>query len=348
MTNMWPSEARPAYGTFVESQMRSVAEAGVSVRVHFVDRVGKRLAYGRSALRMLMLNIEPRRVDLIHAHTGHCGVLARLQLRYPVLVSYVGYDLYGKHQPSGEVTLKSRLEALLFRALALTFDATITKSRALEAALPGSARARNTVLPNGVDRRLFRPLSRELARQRLGWPAHELAVLFVGDPNVPRKRFALAEEVCAGAQDSLADVTLRVCSGVQTREVPLWMNGADVLLLTSMAEGSPNVIKEAMACNLPIVAVDVGDVAEVVRGTRRCRVTGHSREALIVALLEVLRGAPARSDGRERTGHLALEAIATRLVRIYRRVAGTNALAEGAVPTPAPTSQEPLATEVDA
>jgi len=290
------------------------------MRVHFVDKVGRRMAYPRSALRMLTLNCGPRRFDLIHAHTGHCGALARLQFRYPVLTSYVGYDVYGNHRADGSITIKSRVEAWLFRVLAHTFAATITKSRGLADALPDSARERDTVLPNGVDRQRFRPISRQHAREELGWPRDGLVVLFVGNPEVARKRFRLAEEVCAHARESFPDLSLRFCSGVPVDGVPLWMNAADVLLLTSLAEGSPNAVKEAMACSLPIVAVDVGDVAEVISGTERCRVIDDSSEHLGDALVEVLAGAPARSDGRERTTYLSLEAIAARLLRIYEQI----------------------------
>lgn len=305
------------------------------MRVHFVDRVGRRMAYPRAAWRMLLLNLGPQRFDLIHAQTGHCGALARLQFRYPVLTSYVGYDVYGKQRTNGGIAIKSRVEAWLFRNLARTFAATITKSRGLSDALPASARPRDTVLPNGVDRRLFRPLARQQARERLGWSLDGLVVLFVGDPKVPRKRFRLAEEACARARESFPELSLRVCSGVPVPRVPLWMNAADVLLLTSLAEGSPNAVKEAMACNLPIVAVDVGDVRDVISGTERCRVTDDSSERLGDALVEVLADAPARTDGRDRTAHLSLETIAARLLQIYEQLVAVQGSA-GAAGAPAP------------
>ena len=75
-----------------------------------------RKAYARAASAMLGLNATRDKYDLIHAHTGHCGMLA-LAGALPVLVSYVGYDLYGKPIGTGEkITTKSRVEARGFAA----------------------------------------------------------------------------------------------------------------------------------------------------------------------------------------------------------------------------------------
>ena len=322
VTNMWPTPNRPWYGVFVASQMQSVAKAGAAVYVHFVDGRRTRLAYLSSALRMLALNFQRKRFDIVHAHTGHCGVLARLQRRYPVLVSYVGYDLNRVAKAGGGFTRKSRIEAFLFRNLARFVDATITKSAAMERRLPARARSRNRVLPNGVDRSLFRPIPRDTACRELGWPEDEVTVLFGADPNKVTKRFDLAQEACRLASVQLPRLRLRVLYGRDQAVVPVWMNAADVLLLTSSSEGSPNVVKEALACNLPVVSVNVGDVGDLLSGVRLCRVVERDADpsTLGEALVEVLRSVPVRSDGRARTRHLSDDLIAARLTAIYREL----------------------------
>jgi teichuronic acid biosynthesis glycosyltransferase TuaC len=303
--------------------MRSVAQAGVNVRVHVVDARTNKLAYLRSALSMLSLNFGRRQYDLIHAHTGHCGVLARLQWRYPVLTSYVGYDLYGKPRAGGGITVKSRIEAAIFRLIAPLMAATVTKSAAMEQLLPRRARASNTVLPNGVDFTQFKPLPKAESRRRLGWPQDEPTVLWVGNPDLPRKRLGLANQVVDLARGRVPNLSLRVCWNTDPAEIPAWMNAADVMLFTSQAEGSPNVVKEAMACNLPIVTVAVGDAAEVVDGARCCRVVASSDPGeLGEALVGALEAIPERSDGRERIGDLELGAVAGRLIGLYETVAG--------------------------
>jgi glycosyltransferase involved in cell wall biosynthesis len=180
------------------------------------------------------------------------------------------------------------------------------------------------VLPNGVDRTLFQLMPREAAREQLGWPIDEVTVLFAGNPDVARKRFALARAACEHAARDVQDLRLRVCTGLEHAAVPALMNAADTLLLTAIAEGSPNAVKEALACDLPIVATDAGDVSELFAGVSRCRLVPVSADAHAVAeaLVDVLRDAPQRSDGRRSTSHLADEGIAAQLAAIYGRVAG--------------------------
>jgi teichuronic acid biosynthesis glycosyltransferase TuaC len=317
LTNIWPTDAHPHYGVWIESHVRAVVERGVCVRVRFVDGSRTRWAYLRSALRIVLLNFEPRRYDLLHAQSGYAGALALLQRRIPVLISFMGgCDLLRESGQDGRVALKSQITTAVSRQLARFSDRTITMTSEMERALPVSVRPRNWILPHGVDRSLFRPIPRDVARARLGWEPDETVVLFVG--HTENKRFDLALEAVQIARSQVPDLQLKRLAHVPQREVPLWMNAAEVLIVTSNVEGSPNMVKEAMACGLPIVSVDVGDVCEVISGTRNCHITGRDPRMIGAALLEVLHAAPERSDGPARSEHLALAAIADRLVCIYR------------------------------
>lgn len=327
VTNLWPSGRNPSCGAAVVSQMQSVEQQGVAVDVYFVNRRIKLWGYIVGAWRMLCLNFGPRRYSVVHAHTGHCGVLARLQWRYPVLVSYIGYDLHGEPRPDGTFRAKNRIEVVVFRWLSRLVEATVTMSTEMEAILPRAVRGRSTVLPNGVDRSSFRPLARDTARRQLGWPLDEVTVLFVGRASSPGKRVDLSAAACDIAARQVEGLRFRICAGQSPDVVPIWMNAADALILTSVAEGSPNVVKEALACNLPVVATDVGDVAELLEQARRCRVMAvdSSAEEIAAALVDVLRDAPARTCSRDETRHLDSDVIAGRLTSIYRNLAGESA-----------------------
>jgi glycosyltransferase involved in cell wall biosynthesis len=320
ITNMWPHAARPMLGIYAERQMRSLTRHGVAVdvlpiagREHAFASLG---AYVRAALEVLKLNWGPRRYDVIHAHTGHCGVLACLQARYPVVMSYVGYDLDVPAEDREGV--RTRAERVLFRNMSRWFAATIAKSPRGAERLPRAGRERNSVVPNGIDRELFAPAGRDEARASLGWDLSDAPVaLFLADPGRYTKRFALAQEAVERAREQVPELRLKVCDDVAPAAVPQVMNASDVLLLTSVAEGSPNVVKEALACNLPVVSVDVGDVQEHLTGVRNCHVCGADADALAAAIVSVVSAIPNRCDGRARTEHLGIDPIADRLRRIY-------------------------------
>ncbi len=243
------------------SQTKSMADAGVSIRVHLIHAQRSKLAYVRGALSMIRLNASHEQYDLVHAHAGHCGLLALLQCRYPVLISYFGYDLLGPGGADHGTRMRRLVETFLFRKAARLAQGTITKSSEMETCLSERARHSNHILPNGVDHAQFRPQARDAARRQLGWANDELCILWVGNAESPRKRLDIARATMGIVQRSFPNARLRVCHGVPHDRVPVWMNAADVLLLTSAAEGSPNVVKEAMACNLPVVTTRVGDVA---------------------------------------------------------------------------------------
>lgn len=284
----------------------------VSVDPEVIAIDGRLRSYMRAALWVMSLNFQRSSYDLIHAYTGHSGVLACLQVRYPVVVSYVGYDL---DRLSGGRGLKSNAERFLFRHLSHFVASTIAQSTRNALRVPSRARGRTTVVPNGVDRRIFEPMSRADARLMLGWDG-EPTVLFPADPSREEKRFSLAQDAVDVARRRLPSLKLVTLSDVPPDEVPVWMNAADVLLLTSTGEGSPNVVKEAMACNLPVVSVDVGDVREIVSGARHCHVCPDDPHALAAAITAVV-SPTKRSDGRERSADLRLEQIAERIRRVY-------------------------------
>ncbi|MEA2421678.1 MAG: teichuronic acid biosynthesis glycosyltransferase TuaC, partial [Thermoleophilaceae bacterium] len=262
VTNMWPDEERPWYGSFVKSQADSLERLGVDLDVLAIRGYAGGGAYARATASVGRLNFRKREHDLVHAHYGHSGVVGRMHLRAPLIVSYCGDDLLGTRTPDGGLTRRSRAEVAVFRQLARVSAATITKSQEMEAVLPAAARARNHVIPNGVDLDRFRRIDRAEARRRLGWDPDESTALFLANPEIAAKNYPLAAATC----ERLPDVRLRVAHGLPYSDVPLLLSAADALLFTSRSEGSPNVVKEAMAAELPVVSTAVGDVPERLAG----------------------------------------------------------------------------------
>jgi teichuronic acid biosynthesis glycosyltransferase TuaC len=320
VTNMWPDSERPWYGSFVYSQARSLGALGIDIDVLPIRGYASKWAYQRAAWDMVKRNVAGR-YDVVHAHYGHSAVIARLDLRRPLVVSFCGDDLLGTPAAGdpARMTRASRALARSFAQVARVASATITKSRQMALELPRGAQARNHVIPNGVDLEMFHRTDQAMARAALGWNSDETAVLFVGDPGNERKNFALAERAVALAAREHQQMTLRVAKGVAPADVPLWMSGADVLIHPSWSEGSPNTVKEAMACELPVIATGVGDVPERLGGVPGCHVLPPRADAFADALLDAVRHHPSAA-ARAAVAPLSLDRVAHQIADVYRSV----------------------------
>lgn len=314
ITNLWPDEQRPYYGSFIASQARSLSQVGVAVDLLYVRGYLGNRAY-LEALWRLPRAARRAHYDLIHIHYGHTAAAGIGIRQRPLVVSFCGGDLLGEPRDDG-LTRKSRIEVAVFRQVARAATATITKSEEMEQALPASLRARNHVLPNGVDLERFAPRPRDQARAELGWDAEGKVILFIGDPEDPRKNIALAEQAAEIVCRNDPTVRLHVAWGIDAASVPTLMNAADCLVFPSRSEGSPNVIKEAMACALPIVSTPVGDVVERLEGVAGCYVRPPSPEAFAEGLGRALadRSAP---QARTAVEGLGISLVAGRLTEIY-------------------------------
>ncbi len=302
---------------FIRSQGESLRAQGVEV--DFWPLRGRGAAgYLRNLFR-LRRHLRRHPVDLVHAHYGLCGFVARLaRRREKLVVSFMGDDLLGSVGRGGAYTLGSRLLVWMARRLvAPRCDQVVVKSESMRARLPESVSA--AVIPNGVDFDLFQPVGQARARAELGLAGDRPLVVFAAAPHMAHKNYALAQRAVALLGDGAAE--LRAVHGQPQETLCLWFNAADCLLLTSRHEGSPNVVKEAMACNCPVVATDVGDVRQIVGSTDGCHVTSFDAAEVAAGLRQVL-ARRQRTNGRDRIGHLRLEQVAARVADLYRRVLG--------------------------
>jgi glycosyltransferase involved in cell wall biosynthesis len=313
---MWPSNERPFYGTFIASQARSLAANGIAVDVAEIPGYASSLSYlsaGAAAARRAWADDY----DLVHMHSGHTAFTTAVAVPRPRLISFVGGDLLGNPTERG-VNPKSRIEASVFRYLAHLADATITKSAEMEEALPMAVRDRNHVLPNGVDMDFFAPRGRQTARDRLGWDSPGPVALFVGDPTDPRKNFELARRAVELASHKVQGLRLETAWGVPPTRVADAMSAADCLVFPSRSEGSPNVVKEAMAAELPIISTAVGDVRDRLEGIKGCFVVESTAEAFAAAIPRAVeRRAP---QARAAVAALGLDLVAERLIEIYSQL----------------------------
>jgi len=312
VTNLWPSEADPGYGSFVKAQMESLGPLGVKFDVLFVDGRESTWNYLRG-IRQVRRQIRAKPYDLIHAHFGLSGWVARVQFRVPLVVSFMGDDVFGRPARSGRITLAGHLLRISGFILARLASSVIVKSRQMAGKLRMPAAH---VIPNGVDLNLFRPMEQAQARQVLGLDPAKKYVLFPYDPEEARKRFDLIQAAVSLAREQVPSLELLVARGLPQAQVAIYMNAADVLLLASLIEGSPNAVKEAMATNLPVITVDVGDAAELIGPTAGCYLVPREASAMAEKLIEVCRRG-GRTNGREWIRKLSMEAVAEQIVEVY-------------------------------
>ncbi len=319
VTNMYPTKARPASGTFVADQVRSLRDVGVTVDVVFADRaaLGRR-AYLQLARRIRGL-VERSQPHVVHVMYG--GVMADVVTRAvddrPVVVTFHGDDLQGNAGNGPLAALAGRYSTSASVRAARRAAGVVVVSPNLWERLTRSVGASSVwLVPNGVDLTRFVPRDRTECQETLGWSTRRAHVLFPARPARGEKRFDLAGAAFRMLRRSGVQVELHTLDGVPHEEVPIWLNAANAVLLTSMREGSPMVVKEALACNVAVVSVDVGDVRERLAGVDGCFLaepTPHDLSEKLRRTLERER----RIDGRERVADLSLERVAHRMRDIY-------------------------------
>jgi glycosyltransferase involved in cell wall biosynthesis len=315
-TAMYPSEERPFFGTFVRTQVQSLQRAGVDAEPFVLEGRSRKLMYAQ-AVPKLRHRLAADPVDLVHAHYSYVGFVARTQRRAPVVLTFHGSDLLGVTDVHGRTTTWSRAAAAAGRVLARRVDAVIVQSDEMARQLPGLDNVH--VIPCEIDLDLFKPRDRADARRELGLDLHKRYVLFGASPDIGVKRFPLARDAVARLSEVDPAVELLVVHREVQERFALYLSACDALVFTSYHEGSPNVVKQAMACNLPIVATDVGDVRQIVLGTDGCHVVEPRVTAVAHGLEQVLSG-PAHTAGRDVVAHLGRAPVARRLVDVYQHV----------------------------
>ena len=286
---------------FVAEQFASLKDAGCEAELFLLQ--GNYLTQWKS-LRRKIRDFKP---DVIHAHYGLSCLVANLATRrVPVVSTYHGSDI---NVPS--VRRFSKI------AMQLSAWNIFVSKRNVDIAKP---KKHWSLIPCGVALSEDQLQSHAEARKALGWSASDKKVLFtsafdnaVKDPELAKSSVALLDRV-----------ELVELKGYSRQQVNTLMCASDCLLMTSKTEGSPQVIKEAMACGCPIVSVDVGDVAERTEGVEGCYVV-PSREPKDIA--EALKKAIAfegKTNGREHilSAGLTNEQVAKRIIEIYEDIIG--------------------------
>ena len=280
-------------------QVAAIGRQGIECDIFPVSRKGIK-GYLKT-LPILRRKIREWHPDLIHAHYGLCGLLANLQRKVPVVTTYHGSDINNPR-----VFLLSRI------AIHLSSFNVFVSQRIIDKASPKKHFA---LIPCGIDLNDYPFIDKREARERMGLEMDRKFVLFSSAFDNTVKNAPLAK----AAMDLVPEAKLLELNGFNRVQVATLMQAVDAMLMTSFTEGSPQVIKEAMACGCPIVSVDVGDVREITEGIEGCFIAERDIESLASAIEGALLFGH-RTSGRDRIMEKGLtnDLVAKRIVDIYQ------------------------------
>lgn len=278
VTNMYPTESNPVFGIFVKEQIEDASRyIDVDHDVYFINGVENGWKDYLKAVFMVPWKIMRGNYDLIHIHYGLAG-LWRLFYRpdVPVFLSLHGADILEKQGRHSQVAITKRLLPKVDRVFTLNEEMNEIVSQFTDA---------YEMLPCSVNIDLFRPADQNKSR-----PGKLL--LFPGSPQVPVKNFPLFEQVMEEVKvQTGAEVTYATLEKLTREGVKDLMNRADCLVMTSISEGSPQAVKEALSCGLPVVSVNVGDVASMLKGIPYCTVSEtRVPEVMAVSVVDAFAG----------------------------------------------------------
>ncbi|MBS4014228.1 MAG: glycosyltransferase [Bacteroidetes bacterium] len=286
----------------IHNQGHSLVSKGVAVSYYPISGSGF-IGYIKSIKQLF--NIR-KSYDIFHAHYSLTGFIVALAFCKPTVVSLMGSEVYS------HFAIK-----YLIRVFAkFIWSKTIVKSKKIKDELKIKS---CSVIPNGVDLGKFKPIERYVAQQKLGWDYNKKHILFASDPDRFEKNYPLAKS----SIDLLSscDIEIHFIKNKPNEKLYLYYSACNVLLLTSLWEGSPNVIKEGMACNAQIVSTDVGDVKELFGYTYGLAIVDNSPKNIANALLKAI-SMNNRSEGRNRIVELGIDSssIADSLIYEYNKI----------------------------
>ncbi len=301
---------------FIREQVNALRELGVRCEFYLIK--GKGISGYLKEIPNIRKTIREYEPNVIHAHFGLSGLLANLATRrVPVVTTYHGSDI------NNQSVYRYSKYAIRLSAWNIFVS---TKNMEMAGEIEGK---KASLIPCGIDDTLFKPMNKEEARalltERGKWKEERGTkyVLFTKMFGDPVKDYPLAKAVVDRVN---SEVELLEFIGYTREESALLMNAVDAILMTSKTEGSPQVIKEAMACGCPIVSVDVGDVKERITGIDGCYVAETRDPDKLAILLNKALSYRKKTNGREILVEQGLSnnEVAIKIVKIYKNVCGNG------------------------
>jgi|AntRauTorcE11897_2_1112592.scaffolds.fasta_scaffold00207_27 glycosyltransferase involved in cell wall biosynthesis len=287
---------------FVREQVESLKKK--DVKIDYFKIRGKGIIGYLKNLPTLIRKAKLKEYDLIHAHYGLAGLLSILQPYLPVVVTYHGSDIHGKFN-----RVLSKITATFTKHNILTNTKQIKQL---------NLKSKYSVIPCGIDTKIFVPLDKKECRNKLGFEIGDKLVLFSSSFSRKVKNYPLAKESIS----KLESVKLLELKGKSREEVVLLLNAVDLVLITSFKETGPLIVKEALACNTPVVSTDVGDVKELVDGIETCFITKYDSKEISEKVKYIISDTKKVNHcrSRELVLNYDLKIIADQIYNLYKSI----------------------------
>ncbi len=311
-----PYHSSPSSFIFSKRQVNDVIRSGVECEIFYLNTKFGLVNYFRELLRFhkIIRNFNP---DIIHAQYGTVtAFFSVLFHKKPFVVTFQGSDINDTKDIN---PLRNKLGKWMSYYAARKARRVICVSEELYKRLKyGKEKA--VVVPSGIDINVFRPLETSNCKQQLNLDPDKNYIFFNAN-NPVIKRLDIAHQVCKLLNHNNVEL-LSLSGSVAPDEIPIYLNASALVLLCSDSEGSPMVIKEALACNLPIVSVDVGDVKVRIENVKNCFIAEQKADEIAQRVEFVLRDKGCRSNGRDRliSDGIDSETISKKLLTIYNNI----------------------------
>ncbi|WP_194976264.1 glycosyltransferase family 4 protein [Aquiflexum lacus] len=311
---------RNGLNPIIQLQAKSIEEKGVEIE-HFLI-FGSGIKGYFSNIFKLRKHLKKHSYDLIHAHFGFSCIVAQLAKgKLPLLVTLMGTDVLGRKDLKGKMSLGSKIILWINHFFGIyIYDAVIVMNRKMKDMFL-KRKGPTYILSNGVDTTLFQEIPKAEALNYLGWDPNLNHFLFMANPNRPEKNYPLVHDAIKILKEKGRPVKLHAVFQEKSENLKYYFSAATALLIPSYHEGSPNVVKEAFACNCPIVFTDVGDVAETTADLEGCFMAPYDPEGFSKEIIKAIefRKNKLRIKGRERIKKLDFdkEVVAEKIKQIY-------------------------------
>ncbi len=324
LTTNYPCDENPIYGIFMKEQADSLVPLGVENKIFFSNGLKSRLKVKNSGMFIhlwsavkLFFHLRRHHYDVIHCHNVHSGLILQVACGFSKAPTVISLQIDPETPGSNDNKY--------FKNLYNKFDKVIVK-KPLK-----NSRDKVVYLPNGVNTEIFRPMDRAECKRQLGLDESKRYILFVdsnttkGRSQKRRDRFDRVLEILK-EQYGYNNLEPLVMTHTPRQDVPTWMNACDLYLLTSDEEGSPNAVKECMACNVPVVATPVGNIPDLFDGVEGCYMAGGFEPEELARLTDKVLKAdrPATLRDAIKAKDLDIASVARRLHRLYTELSHKN------------------------